>query len=88
MSRKSDFVHDVQQNVTDLIDAYNALRANRREWDAMDYGNSNPITPDDLEGSSGMVNAGDIASAVGTTVDAIEGLLAQGHATNLYKVRL
>lgn len=87
MSRKSDFVHDVETNVTTLIDAYNALRANKREWVALDYGGSNLITPQDLEGASTGASVEDIANLLGTTVDAIEALLAQGHATNLYKVR-
>lgn len=87
MSRKSAFVSEVQQNATDMIDAYNRLRANLREYQALDYGNSNLITPEDLQGSSAEADIAAIAAVLGTTVPAIEEFLALGHSTNLYKLK-
>lgn len=87
MPRKSDFVAEIRQNTTDMIDAYNRLRANLREYVALDYGNTNPITPEDLQGSSEGAEPQDIANLLGTTVPAIEAFLAQGHSTNMYKMR-
>lgn len=87
MARKSDFVAEVRQNTSDMIDAYNRLRANLREYMALDYGNTNPITPEDLQGSSADADIEAVAALLGTTVPAIEDFLAAGHATNMYKLK-
>lgn len=89
MPRKSDYVADVQNNVTKMIDGYNGLRANLREYIALGYGDPavNPITPEDLQGSTVDVNPEDLANLLGVTVPAIETFLAAGHATNMYKLR-
>jgi len=56
----------------------------RREWDALDLGNQL-----DDEALS-QVSAAPDRAALGTafaTFDSIDALLAQGHTTNLYRLR-
>jgi len=89
----SNHITRVRQATTQLIDAINQLRALKAEWDALDLGNKiddgkrDDSTPSfgDFEGQTHLTKA-DIAAAF-NTLAAIETLLNQGHATNLYRIR-
>lgn len=84
-SQKSDHVSEVRQTVTKLLEAQNQLAALRREWDAL--GLSSELVEEDMVGENAGLTPADIA-AVYTTLGEIETLMAAGHATNLYKVKL
>lgn len=85
MARPSDFVSLVRQETTNLLTSIDRLHALKAEWDALDYGNSLP--EEAFAGTNADVDRAAIAAVIGTTLSALDGLLAAGHATNLYKVR-
>lgn len=78
MSRKEEFVSDVRRDARIIWEALGRLRGYQREWNALDYG----ATLGDTSGAP----AADVGAVVFATVDAFDGLLAQGHATNLAKL--
>jgi plastocyanin domain-containing protein len=85
-NRPSDFVTEVRQVSTALLQTVNGLDALRREWDGLDY--LNTITGEGgFEGSNSDVDVDDIAAVIGTTLDAINELLNSGHRTNLLGIR-
>lgn len=85
-ARASDFVTELRQATTAMIDDLDKLRALRREWDAVGY--SGTITAaGGFEGANADIDEAKLAS-VFTTLAALETLLAAGHATNLYGVHL
>jgi hypothetical protein len=86
MNRPSDFVTEVRQMSTDLLQRINGLDALRREWDGLDY--LHTLTEQGgFEGSNADVDVDDIAAVIGTTLDALNELLATGHRTNLLAIR-
>jgi hypothetical protein len=80
-AQKSDHVTKVRQAATRLMDVIKELNGLRVDWDAL--GLSAELTNDDCQGNI----VADI-SAVYTSHAAINALLAQGHNTNLTKVRI
>lgn len=80
--QKADHISQVRSAVDTLLAGMAQLRALRREWDALGLGSA--ITQADMTGEHEGLSVADIAG-VYTTMDAIDGLMAQGHATNLYK---
>lgn len=85
-NRPSDFVSEVRQMSTILLQTMNGLDALRREWDGMDLGNT--LTDEGaFEGENSDVDVSDISAVIGTTLDALNGLLNAGHRTNLLSVR-
>lgn len=81
----SDHITKVRQAATKIIDAVDDLTALKAEYDALDLGSA--LTVNDFEGSNAHLNVAAIAAVEGTTLSAIKTLMAQGHATNLYKVK-
>ena len=86
MSRKSDYVAEARRETTQLIDALDRLRAKQYEWTALDYGTT--MTDEDLIGVADGLVPSDIGAVIFDTVNAIDALLQEGHATNLYKLVL
>lgn len=84
MARQSDFVTLVRQHDAALIGVLDALNALRREWDSAGYSGTMP--PEAFEGSNSDVTEAEIAAVIGTTLDAINALLAEGHGSNLYAI--
>lgn len=84
IARHSDFISLTRQEVARLIQTIDNLHALRAEWTALDYGNS--ITTDDFVGANADTTLAELSSVIGTTLSAIDGLLAAGHATNLYNL--
>ncbi len=83
MANPTVFVEQFRGDVRMLLKTLDALRADRRAWDALDLGNV--IQQSDIPAGTGITTA-ELAAAIGTTLVAIEALMAAGHATNLYRV--
>lgn len=81
----SDHITKVRQASTQLIAALDTLRALKAESDALDLGNA--LTEEDFAGANAHLNTAQIVAVTGTTLSALETLLAAGHATNLYTVK-
>jgi hypothetical protein len=81
----SDHITRVRQAATQLLSAVDALRALERESVALDLNNA--LTVEDFAGNNAHLDTVKISAVTGTTLAAIEALLAAGHATNLYGVR-
>jgi len=79
-----DFIRNTRTQTNALIDAIEELDALKAEWDAVDMGNQLDAEHF-ISNDTGLAPA-DI-TAVFTTLAAIKALLAEGHATNLYKVK-
>ncbi len=84
-SQKSDFITKVRNCATDLLEAFDCLRALRQEWDNLMVAN---ITDPDFIGSNSGIVTVDLASVIGTTLDALQTTLDLGHDTNLYKLKI
>lgn len=83
--RQQDFISQTRAVSNRLIDAVNEARALRREWDALNYGET--ITEEAFTGDNAGLTIDDLA-AFFTSMDAVEDLLvAQFHAPNYYKLR-
>jgi len=95
-STRSDFVTRTRQQATALIEAVDELAELKRQWDRgmntwlVDATGSDPgaedYEPNDFAGTHEGLMKSDI-TAVFTTLAALEVALAQGHGTNLEKVR-
>jgi hypothetical protein len=90
----SDYITLVRQATKDLLAVLDRLRALSRQSTALDLPNAladgerlaTPPTFGDFAGANSHLATADITAVIGTTLPAIEALLAAGHATNLYKV--
>lgn len=79
MPRHEEFVQDARRYNRMIWEGLNALAGLQREWNALDYGTTMPA---EVEG----VQRADVGAVVFATADAIEDLLATGHATNMAKL--
>lgn len=79
MARHEEFVTDARRYSRMIWEGVNALAALQREWNALDYGTTMPV-------EVGGVARADVGAVVFATTDAIEDLLATGHATNMAKL--
>lgn len=85
-SERFNTITQIRQAATDLVTAIERLQALKQDWIYMDLGNV--LTEADfIEQHSGLAVA-DIVAVGGTTLQALETLLGQGHGTNLYKIRI
>lgn len=82
MSREQDFITEARQANKAIWDGINKLVALQREWNALDYGN----TLDAGEGENTGVGAADVGAVTFDTTNALVGVLAAGHATNMAKL--
>jgi len=82
--RISDHVDFVRQAVRKILDGFEDLNNLRSEWDAL--GLSGTLTDENFQGGNAGLTEADIA-VVYNTHAALKTLFAQGHATNLYKVK-
>lgn len=83
-TQKSDFITKTRQATTSLIEANAELNVLLSEWNALDL--INEITDEDFTGDNAGLTTAELAAVIGTTLSAINALMAQGHATNLYKI--
>jgi hypothetical protein len=85
-NRPSDFVTEVRQLSTALLQTINGMDALQKEWFGLDY--LHTLTEQGgFEGSNADGDVDDIAAVIGTTLDALNELLATGHRTNLLGIR-
>jgi len=82
--RISDHVDFVRQAVRKILDGFEDLNNLRSEWDAL--GLSGTLTDENFQGGNAGLTEADIAGVYNTHA-ALKALFAQGHATNLYKVK-
>ncbi len=80
----SDHITMVRQNVRKILDGVEELDNLRAAWDAL--GLSGALTEDMFQGENEGLTEADIAGVYNTHA-ALKALFAQGHATNLYKVK-
>lgn len=90
--RKARFITEARQAAMKVWEGIQELKALQPEWNALDYGGTHledsdvvPNLPDG-EGDAAGITPAHIASAIFDTADALEGLLNQGHATNLARL--
>jgi hypothetical protein len=57
--------------------------AARRQWDALDLGGT--LTEEDFAGSNADLDKAELTAAV-SSMEAINGFVMAGHATNLYEL--
>lgn len=80
----SDHITNVRNAAGEFIAVMGKLRNLARQSAALDL--PNVMTAEDFDGANAHIAPADITAVIGTTLPAIEALLAAGHATNLYKV--
>lgn len=86
MAKPSEFVSKVRDTSSRLIDAVNDMRSLRREWDALDYGNTlEESLFTDQGGHAGIARA-DIGNMF-AAMEQVEDLLANGGTSVFYKLR-
>ncbi len=82
MAREQDYYTLARQANTAIWDALNDLMALQREWNALDYGN----TLEPGAGSNAGLTATEVGAVVFDTANAMQAVLAAGHATNMAKL--
>lgn len=85
-SEKFNTITRIRQAATDLVSAIERLQALKQDWTYMDLGNV--LTETDFVEQHAGLTVSDIVAVGGTTLEAIETLLGQGHGTNLYKIKI
>lgn len=81
-TREQEYYTEVRAANAALWNAVNALGSLKREWNALDYGN----TLDEGNGPHAGLTKTELGAVVFDTTDAIVTLLADGHATNMAKL--
>jgi len=85
-SERFNTITQIRQAATDLVTAIERLQALKQDWIYMDLGNV--LTETDFVEQHAGLTVSDIVAVGGTTLEAIETLLGQGHGTNLYKIKI
>lgn len=86
--KKNSFVARVTQEINALLDVHDRLIALESEYVALDYGNETTgITDAVLQDSNSKHLDRSMFLGGFTTLAAIDGLFAAGHATNLQRFR-
>lgn len=85
-SERYNEITRIRQATTKLIEAIEELEAMKKNWIYLDLGNV--LTVDDFINQHEGLTVADLTAVGGTTLDAIEALLAAGHGTNLYKIKI
>ena len=78
------FVTQVSTQAANLINTLNKLRALRNKYDALDLGNT--LVQEDIGGDNEGIVIAEITAVLGSTLEALETLMAAGHASNLHKI--
>ncbi len=82
---KSNYITEVRQAATALLEAVDKLNALKSSWNA---GMSTWLADADFVGENTGLTKAQITAVIGTTLDAQNALLATGHNTNLETIRL
>lgn len=87
MNRPSDWISETRQlYVTALIEAWEAGKAARAEWDAAGYATT--LTDEDFVGDNEDVTLAEITAVIGPTLDALTAFFQAGNGTNLFLARV
>lgn len=78
MARGEDFTNSVRDQTKQFWEAYTFLKAQQEEWNAQDYSNTLVVGA----GNSDVTPA-ELGAVVFATMDAVDGLMDAGHATNV-----
>jgi hypothetical protein len=82
MSRENDYIGEARAAAREVWDGISKLKALQREYNALDYG----TTLDTGAGDNAGITAAQVGAVVFDTANALETVLAAGHATNLAKL--
>lgn len=85
MALDSQWITKYRETITSYLNVFNALTSLREQYDALAYGTT--LTEEDFAGPNSDIDLAALTSAV-ASVEAIDGFMASGHATNLYKLIL
>lgn len=85
MALDSDWITRYRGATTSWLSALNQLLALRQQYDALDYGAT--LTPEDFAPPNDDITLAQLTAAV-SSVEAIDGFVHTGHATNLYALVL
>jgi hypothetical protein len=83
LASNPDFISRYRADVTTFLHALDALMAARRQWDALDLGTT--LTEEDFAGANADLTVAELTAAV-ASIEAINGFIAAGHATNLFEL--
>ena len=78
------FVTQVSTQAANLIHTLDRLRALRNKYDALDLGNT--LNQADIGGDNDGIVIAEVTAVLGNTLEAFEGLMNTGHATNLHTI--
>lgn len=84
LAQKEDFIARQRAVIKSITDSFQGAIALGREYAALDLGSE--LTDDDFVGVNAGITKADFLAAI-ASLQAIDQFAAQGHATNLYKVR-
>jgi len=84
--QKENYVREIRQAATKLIEGQEELNALYTHWTAEDLGNV--LVDGDLTGDNAGLTVTNLADVIGTTRAAIDTLWAAGHSTNLYRLQI
>lgn len=82
--QSSIFISEYRTGVVALLDALDTLASLRRQYDALDLRNG--LVSKDFSTGHEDITRAEFVAAVGSA-EAFSLLLAQGHGTNLYKLK-
>ncbi len=87
-TQKTNFINNVMGHTSGLLDSINGLRALKAQWSAVDL--ANEITQDDIDVNARLagITVANLSAVIGTTLTAIEVLMADGHETNITRLKL
>ena len=83
-TQKMAFAVRLRMASTNLLESVNDMRGLKAEWSAAGY--LDGLEDSDMINENAGITNGQLSAVVGTTLQAIEVLLAAGHSTNLHKL--
>ena len=78
------FVEAARTQAANLILTIQKMQALKDKMTALDLANT--LNQEDIGGDNEGVLVADVVAVLGTTLTALNALLAEGHATNLHKI--
>ena len=87
VNETNQFVSEVRREAERVIDGIQNLRKLRDKADALSYLSGETVLQDaDIGGENEGKTVADVTAVLGTTLENLETLLTDGHATNLHKL--
>lgn len=85
LTQRIGIIEDIRQAATNLLVAHERLNNLAAQWTATDAGNV--LQSEDFIEINAGLTVSDLAAVMGVSLPALNALLAQGHATNLYTIK-